>query len=97
MYQIAYVLQNKYTRSCITSLYIFPHLPTCPPALMLPAHLVVVPPCPAAVYLLPYSDTPGRYYMYTFSCNYGEVVSFDGTNTMTTLKPLPQWPNPDYW
>jgi hypothetical protein len=49
------------------------------------------------VYLLPYSDAPGRYYMYTFSCNYGEVVSIDGTNTMTTLRPLPQWPNPDYW
>lgn len=50
-----------------------------------------------AVYMLPYSSTPGRYYMYIFSCNYGEVVSFDtNTNTMTTLRPLPQWPNPDF-
>jgi hypothetical protein len=47
--------------------------------------------------MLPYSNTPGRYYMYIFSCFYGELVSFDtNTNTMATLRPLPQWPRPDF-
>lgn len=47
--------------------------------------------------MLPYSSTPGRYTMYTFSCFYGELLSFDtNTNTMSTLRPLPQWPNPDF-
>jgi hypothetical protein len=47
--------------------------------------------------MLPYSSTPGIYYMYIFSCNYGEVVTFNtNTNTMTTSRPLPQWPNPDF-